>query len=1553
MKQKKYILKAFFIILFAFFSTQNIFSQNYYWETPKSISPGNTNCRFPEALYASKNNSQSAIFFEEIDDKNNQLYISAIFGLEEKKQIAGPYDYSERIPKIYSAAQNSKGNIVLTVISEPTKIEVFTSNDNFKTFTNTAFERNDAPFIAPRVFCLHDGSFIIFTSLSSNEMYSLWYSKSSDGKTWSKFKLFAEEQKVPNTMNPLVPYVLALDNSDVLFYQAQYSKDNLISIQIYASSTTDGGNTWQSVKSITENPDFFPDYHNYNSQGIRALYDNGKIHIVWTRSPFNISNSLIYFATLSKDLSFQSKPEAISSISHSVSPRIFIHNNLLHVLWFTDQLGNNNTFLATLRGLLWEETQITKGSQSTFPAEFFTYSQNKKEAELSILWEAQDLTSSVKKGTNSILLLEKDSSTMPPVIKSINFSEKGVSNQDSPQISLAATSDSSDVKGFSWSFSQNPKDEPPLEIMALTSQDRATFKANNDGTWYIKVKQCDFAGNWSESAVISYNVDITPPKEVKLEELDLDEFGFTLSNTFNIKWTPPKESDIKGYTFTLKYIDSVPQNLYASRTPLLRENKSSIEKEINDLIEKNKDELNKDAPLSPFAITEKPEASFSNIRNGLYIFTVAAIDNVGNIGKTYTTEILLNKYNPTTAITKIDSKILDTEETELEIFGLDFTYGGTVQEVYIDKDGKAPYDRTLLLSKNDFTVKNNFHIANIKLSNLQEGEYKIGLLHSQRGIFFTEENVLKVEESGTIKEKALESYNTIWNPVTKRSLVKINISDINAILIIILSILLIFTATQGIVSGGRETVNIHKEIDALVAGEPMPHENKKQINALERKKKSLRTRLMFYSTIPVILIEIVIILTFGLISINIQEKTLTEALGSRTNIILDAITKSVQNYLPSQDTIALSDAAAQVFSLQEAELITICGENVSNGTTAIDYVWATTDDRILERLDTNSFIPGTSRLQNPNVQEVFTLAETINLQARNQLGLIRQTLSELEKENRSLLGKTDEASLERLQEIQEIHSQLTKRSSDILNSIADKNSGTIPNFHTASSSKGNESFIFYKPIIYQQSFSETFIHGFVFIKINTNILLKQINDIRKQIFRLGSIIIVVSIIVCIIFALIISTLIVRPLKKLVNYVEFIRDTEDKEKLEGKTISIRRTDEIGILGDTLNEMSNTLAAAAKTTKTLTLGKDIQTKFIPLRTDEKENILSSGKYNAEGAEFYTYYAGADDLSGDYVDYKRIGPHHYAIIKCDISGHGAPAALIMVEVATLFLSTFNNWDVKNPRQGTNLVPVVDLMNDLLESRGFKGRFAAFTLCILDTLSGECTFCNAGDNLVQIYDRTLQKKRTIQLKETPAAGMFTTEDINRKGGYPVSKLTLRQGDVLFLYTDGIEESKRFFRNERAQIIECEEPGLSTGEVHENHLVGEKSEQFTPERVTEIIEHVMTKKTYTLTRHHDSSNTTFIFDFSTCQGKAEDAILALASIEKVFRFYRAETPKLTDRVKIDKELDEFLRIHFMQYSIWCSSRKETKEDPTHVYYQGILEDKQFDDLTLFAIKKN
>ena len=80
---------------------------------------------------------------------------------------------------------------------------------------------------------------------------------------------------------------------------------------------------------------------------------------------------------------------------------------------------------------------------------------------------------------------------------------------------------------------------------------------------------------------------------------------------------------------------------------------------------------------------------------------------------------------------------------------------------------------------------------------------------------------------------------------------------------------------------------------------------------------------------------------------------------------------------------------------------------------------------------------------------------------------------------------------------------------------------------------------------------------------------------------------------------------------------------------------------------------------------------------------------------------------------------------------------------------------------------------------------------------------------------------------------------------------------------------------------------------------------------------------------------------------------MALVSVEKVFRMYRRKNPNLSDRVKVDRKIDEFLRLHFKEYSEWCMNRSDIENDPIHIYYHGILEDPQFDDLTLIAIKKN
>jgi hypothetical protein len=189
----------------------------------------------------------------------------------------------------------------------------------------------------------------------------------------------------------------------------------------------------------------------------------------------------------------------------------------------------------------------------------------------------------------------------------------------------------------------------------------------------------------------------------------------------------------------------------------------------------------------------------------------------------------------------------------------------------------------------------------------------------------------------------------------------------------------------------------------------------------------------------------------------------------------------------------------------------------------------------------------------------------------------------------------------------------------------------------------------------------------------------------------------------------------------------------------------------------------------------------------------------------------------------------------------------------------------------------------------------------------------------------------------------------VDMKGGFKVEKLHLDKDDVLFLYTDGIEESTRKFRNENFVPMRCTEG--QEGTEHGNHKAGEESEQLTPERIDQIVEAVFSKGTYRLEKYHNPvEGEELIFDFSSCDGTVDDAILALISVEKVFRFYKEPNALESDTVRVDRKIDAFLSRHFSRYDFYCSSRKDTG-DLNYVFYTHLKEDEQLDDLTLVALR--
>ena len=120
----------------------------------------------------------------------------------------------------------------------------------------------------------------------------------------------------------------------------------------------------------------------------------------------------------------------------------------------------------------------------------------------------------------------------------------------------------------------------------------------------------------------------------------------------------------------------------------------------------------------------------------------------------------------------------------------------------------------------------------------------------------------------------------------------------------------------------------------------------------------------------------------------------------------------------------------------------------------------------------------------------------------------------------------------------------------------------------------------------------------------------------------------------------------------------------------------------------------LIEKAKADKQLLIGKEIQKKFIPLEPFASNEV-----------DIYGFYEGAKGVSGDYFDYKKIDDEHYAFIIVDVSGKAVPAALIMVQISTIFHSFVTNFKLGLIK--TETTSIVTEINDTVAERGFEGRF------------------------------------------------------------------------------------------------------------------------------------------------------------------------------------------------------------------------------------------------------
>ncbi|MDR1839492.1 MAG: SpoIIE family protein phosphatase, partial [Treponema sp.] len=533
---------------------------------------------------------------------------------------------------------------------------------------------------------------------------------------------------------------------------------------------------------------------------------------------------------------------------------------------------------------------------------------------------------------------------------------------------------------------------------------------------------------------------------------------------------------------------------------------------------------------------------------------------------------------------------------------------------------------------------------------------------------------------------------------------------------------------------------------------------------IHRKRIGLRLKLAAFTIALILLIVIGISAPMYIHMTNTHHEMLLQGLRDRSRVLLEGLALSARAYLPLEErgAVELDFLPAQSAALPEARYVTITG--FRSGSIYGDHVWATNDPEIIYKIDTTEYQPGISRITDELTPRYEQIRTEMNNRARKAVGDLPRNIIELTQERTSLALKTDTASIQRLEEIQSAIRSLEVRIAEILTEISGE-IGSQPHFPPQNIQRNNDiKFIFYKPVMYRQDGDDNYFRGLIRLEVSIDLIMDEILDGQFVLLRTITIVAFAAVLIGITGAFALSTLIIGPIKKLVSHIEIIRDTEDKAKLAGIEIHIKTNDEIAILGSTINDMTHGLVKAALAASDLSIGKEIQKKFIPLDLDSHGNKHTSGFKKTANLNFFGYYEGAKGVSGDYFDFKDIDGRYYAIIKCDVAGKGIPAALIMIQVATMFLNYFKQWkpDTKN----MHIEEVVYQINDFIETLGFTNRFAAFTLCILDSKTGVVRFCNAGDNIVHIYDTSEGRVKTITFPETPAAGILPNSMIESTGG-------------------------------------------------------------------------------------------------------------------------------------------------------------------------------------------
>jgi serine phosphatase RsbU (regulator of sigma subunit) len=1521
-------------------------AQDFYWENPFNISEGKGS--FPQALSSGKTmavawqESESAEEGSAQAEGSGRAFVSIAIGTYQAggtiswkrfERLIGPIPYSGNEPSLFSICPAEADSFLIAYPEGREAIAVAILSPDGR-LEKAALQTSYANSVSPRVFRRADGGFYLFVTQGESGAFSLVYSTSNEGLRWTSFTPFLGSD---NLQFSFLPACSSFMGMDMVVFQS-LAAGATSGYNLYEKHSRDSGASWSQPKLVTgfRNPSDAPDAV-YDNQNPSLSSLGGKIALAWERGLAG-KTPQIWYSELALDGSFLSPPERVSPGTAACStPVAFTLSGKAFLSWSDTRMAKNRVVLAMKDGSDWRELGL-----GSFPDDSFFARPVSLDGRLCVFWQ------SAKAKRPGVYALVPDGTVNPPEPAGANFKPGVALRQDGATVRWSHPEDSSGIEGYSTYWGRDPAAQPPKEASLSSSIDTNTYFANADGPWYFAIRAKDFAGNWSQTARIEFLRDTQAPASPRILPLALDSSGYATSNSFSVDWESPADSDVRGYTYSLRALPEIQGEPELPELP-------SYRMEI---------------------LSSERSATYKNIDDGLWLFELAAIDRAGNVSPPARRVLRTDKFVPYTVISSILPKKNDYGELSLSVYGRGFTDQGNAKNVYIDLDGRKPYDLEFALADGGFKIVSNRIIEIPKIENLEAGSYRIGIDHPVRGLYFTEP-ILPVDRGGTVKfGPFIDPYKPSWkiSPV-KAPAIPLTVLAVGAYLLLCAAFgLTVVYRLAAIVEDSRV---LALEIKALIQGAAMPKRaTARRITALVRRRSGLRLKFSLFVIALVVPVVLMVSLPLSMSALQTQRAQLASSLYQRSEVLLESlVSRSADSLNPANpDIMALLGVPEQKQAMDEATYITITGYKRSS--IDFDVIWATNDSGI--KLKTSSGkdpTEGETVIQDSLSPRIEELRSSIQADiAKDSFQSIKKTLEETRTrylEAASDTKRRDEATkLEN--DVQSYYQSINAE----LSRIANGKVGSVPEFNPRNPNTGVD-YLFYKPVLRFAYDSDTVLIGMVRLEVSTAKIRYSIVEATRNLLLITAVIALISIGFGILGALFLSAIIIKPIKSLVHGIEIIRDTVNKEDLASMRIDLRTGDELSTLSDTINQMTKGLVRGARDNADLLAGEQDQRELLPLESDAKRKKLSVGKLDTPDIEFYGYYKGAKLVSGDYLDFRSLDGRYYAFIKCDVSGKGVSAAMIMAIVASVFRRWFEGWTPAKP--GFKLENLCYEINDTLNVCEFKGKFATLMVGIVDSRSGTIHLCHSGDKFYRVFEASSMSVKTYELPGTAPAGPFSAELIKMQSPFRTSTHAIASGDILLLYTDGIDEARRYLRDDKNRKIPRVNPDPGHGKAGSeadgaNEIHEYQYEDFGNERAAAVVEAVMERRSFTLSKESDPSGDSLEFDFSDCSGKLEDIVLALVSVEKIFRMFRSNEATQDDQVKVDVRLDAFLKVHFKQYYLYCSNSIENPEEksvaeaptegmpdrggpervtlPHYLVYTNMFEDDQYDDITVLTMRK-